>query len=58
LKITASDQEEKVADALRNSLGTSLGKNGNESRACAVKEIRVTADHRIESNPGHIAKVL
>jgi len=29
LKIAASDQEEKVLEALRSSLGTNRGKNGN-----------------------------
>jgi len=29
LKIAASDQEEKVLEVLRSSLGTNLGKNGN-----------------------------
>ena len=39
LKIAASDQGEKVLEALRSSLGKNLGKNGNmESDACAVKK--------------------
>ena len=37
------DQEEKVLEALRCSLDTTLVKKGNESRACAVKE-EVTTD--------------
>ena len=37
------DQEEKVLEALRRSLDTTLVKKGNESRACAVKE-EVTTD--------------
>ena len=38
LTMIAPDQEEKVLEALRCSLGTALVKKGNESRACAVKE--------------------
>jgi len=38
LKITATIQEEKVLEALRCSLNTTLAKHGNEGRVCAVKE--------------------
>jgi len=43
LTTIAPDQEEKVLEALRRSLDTTLVKKGNESRACAVKE-EVTTD--------------
>jgi len=43
LTTIAPDQEEKVLEALRRSLDTTLVKRGNESRACAVKE-EVTTD--------------
>ena len=33
------DQEEKVLEALKRSLDTTLPKKGNESRACAVEEV-------------------
>ena len=39
----APDQEEKVLEALRRSLDTSLVQKENESTACAVKE-EVTTD--------------
>jgi len=35
----APDQEEKVLEALKRSLDTTLVKKGNESRTCAVKEV-------------------
>ena len=39
----AADQEEKVLEAPRRSLDTTLVKKGNENRVCAIKE-EVTTD--------------
>ena len=38
LTTIAPDQEEKVLEALKCSIDTTLAEKGNESRACAVKE--------------------
>ncbi|PFX12689.1 hypothetical protein AWC38_SpisGene23309 [Stylophora pistillata] len=38
LTTIAPDQEEKVLEALKHSLDTTLAKKGNKSRACAVRE--------------------
>lgn len=39
LTTIAPDREEKVLEPLKRSLDTTLAKKGNESRACAVKEV-------------------